>query len=131
MNNVRWQGVLSGAVAFLAAHCLEWLQWTRWFADQSLVAWFTNSGRAVVVTMAFMFVAGLVAGGSTTDRRERMPAVVSVSLGGIVAMIATLLVTGAGSIGPLVVIIGGALLIAGALAGVVTSQQLGAATRTR
>lgn len=131
MNSVRWQGVLSGAVAFLTAHSLEWLKWSAWFADQSLVPWFTNSGYAVLLTMAFMMVAGLVTGSSAPDRRERLPSVVSVSIGGIVAMIAALAITGTGTIGVVVTIVGGALLTLGALVGVVTSQFASTVTNAR
>lgn len=97
--------------------------WLQWFADQSMVAWFTNSGRAVLVTVGFMFVAGLLSGLRTRDRRERMLGAANVAGGGILALVVALMLSGAGTIFPLVIIIGAMLIIAGTYAGAFIAQR--------
>ncbi len=82
-----------------------------------MVPWFTNSGRAVLVTMLFMFVAETVGGYPARNRRELIVGATNVAGGGIVAMIAALIATGIGTLGPIVIIVGGVLVIAGAFAG--------------
>jgi len=123
MASLRWQWVLMGAVAFLAAHVLERMMWLQWFADQSMVAWFTNSGRAVLVTVGFMFVAGFLSNLRTRDRQERMLGAANVAGGGILALVVALVMSGAGTIFPLVIIIGAVLIIAGTYAGAFIAQR--------
>src|SRR4051812_29168917 len=93
LMNMRWRAVLCGAAAFLAAHTVERVEWASWFADHSMVAWFTNSGRAVLMTMAFMAVAEVVGGGPAKSRTELIAGAANVAGGGIVAMIAALIAT--------------------------------------
>ena len=113
---MRWRAVLYGAAAFLAAHAVERVQWASWFADRSMVPWFTNSGRAVLMTMVFMAAAEIVGGSPARTRRELMFGAANVAGGGIVAMIAALIATGMGTLGPIVIVVGAVLVIAGAFA---------------
>lgn len=128
MSTLRWQAILYGAAAFLVAHTIERMMWVSFFAagDTAHPAWFLNSGRAALVTAISLAVAGLVVGRSLSDRRELIPCAANVAGGGIVAMIVTLLVMGPGTIFPLVIIIGGALVIAGAFAGALVASALSA-----
>ncbi|MEI6245121.1 MAG: hypothetical protein WCQ64_08740 [Acidobacteriota bacterium] len=114
----RWRALLSGAAAFLLAHIIERARWTTWFTDaQSLVPWFTNSGRAVGFTVACVFVAALLSGRRERDRDEWMWHAAYVSGGSVAALVVALIASDAGTIAPLVVIVGGALVTAGAYAG--------------
>lgn len=108
-----------GATAFLTAHLTERLLWTSFFGDGavSTVAWFTNSGRAVLFTVTCVAVASLIAGVAARERRDLVVVAANVAGGGIVAMLVALGATGVGTIFPLVIVIGGALVIAGAFAG--------------
>ena len=127
MNTLRWRAILSGAAAFLLAHNLERVMWTTWFTDaQSMVPWFLNSGRAVALTVACVFVAEVLSGAGERDRRELMLHAANVSGGAIVALIFALFASGPGTIAPLVIIIGGALVIAGAFAGTLVVRALAA-----
>lgn len=125
MNTLRWRAILWGAAAFLVAHYVERALWTSWFVDNtSMIPWFTNSGRAVIVTVVCIFVAEILSGTPQRDRGELMLGAANVSGGGIVTMIVALFATGAGTIAPLVIIIGGALVIAGAFAGTLMVRAL-------
>lgn len=124
MSRVRWQSVLMGAAAFLAAHLVERVMWMSWFADSSIVPWFTNSGRAVAVTMSLMAVAGALSALAAHDRSERMHRAASTAGGGTVALIIALTVTGPGTIFPLAIVIGAALIIAGVFAGMFAVHSL-------
>jgi hypothetical protein len=119
VTTLRWRPVLAGAAAFLAAHVVEQFLWTAWFGGAGIKAWFLNSGRAVVATMLCVCVAEVISGYPERDRRELMRGAAGVAGGGIVAMVVTLAVNGPGTIWPLVLIIGGALVIAAAFAGAV------------
>jgi hypothetical protein len=114
---MRWRAVLYGAAAFLLAHAAERALWNEWFADRSLVPWFTNSGRAVLVTMVAMLLAELLGGYPARNRRELFTGAANVAGGGVTAMIAALAGTRTGTLGPIVMIVGAVLVIAGAFAG--------------
>ena len=125
MRHLRWRAILLGAAAFLSAHAIERAMWTRWFADeQAWTPWFTNSGRAVLLTMACVAVAGVVAGVLSRSRRALVPSGANVSGGGILALIFALFVSDAGTIAPVVAIIGGAVVIAAAYAGTAVSALI-------
>ncbi len=124
MRPVRWRSVFAGAAAFLLAHLVERLLWASWFADQSMVAWFTNSGRAVLVTMLFVFAAEAISGTPERDRRQIVCGAAGVSAGAIVTMFVTLMVVGPGTIAPIVIVADSVLLIAAAFAGAVLVMLL-------
>jgi len=127
MNKLRWRAILSGAAAFLLAHNLERVMWTTWFTDaQSMVPWFLNSGRAVAVTLLCVFVAEVLSGLFEPDRHDLVRHAANVSAGAIIALIFALFASGPGTIAPLVIIIGGALVIAAAFAGSLVVRALSA-----
>lgn len=114
---LRWQTVLLGAAAFLTAHIIERTMWTAWFADRSLVPWFTNSGGAVLVTVTFMFVAGIAAGRGGRNRDERLHGAIGVAVGGVATMLVALVASDTGRLVPIAFTIGAVLIIAGVFAG--------------
>ena len=74
MKYLRWRSVVFGAAAFLAAHAVLVAKWATWFGGQ-WEPWFLNdSGPAVVLTAAILFVAALAA--SLLWARDRGDAIV-------------------------------------------------------
>lgn len=126
MSALRWRAVLYGAAAFLIAHTIERIWWTSFFASGGAAhsAWFLNSGRAVLFTAISVAVAGLVVGRMVSDRRDLIAGAASAAGGAIAAMIVVLFTIGPGTIFPLVIIIGGALVIAGTFAGALAASVL-------
>jgi hypothetical protein len=109
--------MLYGAAAFLLAHAVEWQFWDAYFGRPGRDAWFLNTGQATGWTVICVAVAALIGGLGTSDRRELITAAANVAAGATVAMAATLFTIGPGTIFPLVIVIGGALLTAAAFAG--------------
>ena len=101
----RCQGFAVGVLAFVGAHAIEVARWTAWFGG-TYEPWFLNSGRAIVFTMACLFVASLVAG------IVRLSGIM-IAAGGATAMATVLFLGGGSTILPLV-LAAGSLLIAGA-----------------
>ncbi len=128
MSVLRWRAILYGAAAFLIAHTIERFLWARFFSagNAALPAWFLNSGRAVLFTAICLAIAGLVVGAMARDRRELLAGAANVAGGGIVAMIVALFTGGPGTIFPLVIIAGGALVIAGSFAGALATLAVSA-----
>jgi hypothetical protein len=121
--------VFSGAAAFLLAHLLERYLWASWFADRSMVAWFTNSGRAVLVTVLFVFAAAAISGTPERDRREVVRGAASVAAGAIVTMMIALMIVGPGTIAPIVIVADSLLIIAAAFAGALMVMLLSRGAR--
>jgi hypothetical protein len=106
--------VAAGFITFVVAHLVEAAKWTEWFNGQSR-PWFLNSGRAVTFTAACLFVAS-AASGLRSDRPLHHG--VLVALGAVTAMIVVLFLGGrAGTIVPIVLALGGAILAAASMAG--------------
>ncbi len=129
MTRIRWRSVFSGAAAFLLAHLLERYLWASWFADRSMVAWFTNSGRAVLVTVLFVFAAAAISGTPERDRREVVRGAASVAAGAIVTMMIALMIVGPGTIAPIVIVADSLLIIAAAFAGALMVMLLSRGAR--
>jgi hypothetical protein len=128
MSTLRWRAILYGAAAFLVAHTIERFMWASFFSAGDAVhpAWFLNSGRAALFTALSVAVAGVVVGAMARDRRELFAGAANAAGGGIVAMIVALFVSSPGTIFPLVILIGGALVIAGTFAGALVALALSA-----
>jgi hypothetical protein len=128
MKYLRWRSVVFGAAAFLAAHAVLVAKWAAWFGGQ-WEPWFLNdSGRAVAVTAAILFVAALAA--SLLWARDRGDAIVhgvNVAAGAAAAMIGVLAAIGPGTIFP-IVLVGGIII---ALASTVAASVLVAAFKPR
>ena len=115
---MRWRAAALGAAAFLAAHAVILWQWATLAGTHgNEPAWFANSTGAVVVMVVAMATAGIAAARGSSRGHERTRLISSVALGGIVAMVATMVVVGGGTIAPLAVTMGGAVLVTGAFAG--------------
>lgn len=112
-------GVVFGAVVFLAAHVVLLALWRRWLdPGGAYQVWFLNTGRAVALTVAWLLAASFV-GALYAPPRPGQAArrVLGVALGAMAAMAAVLFVTGPGTIFPIVLVIGAAIVAAAVAAG--------------
>jgi hypothetical protein len=104
---IRGTGFVAGLLAFAGAHAIETLMWSTWFESASS-PWFLNSGRAAAFTLVCLLSVSLAAGWF------RVPGV-TIAAGAATGMVAVLFFKrgGAGTIFPIVLIVGG-LVVAGA-----------------
>jgi hypothetical protein len=110
---MNWTRFALGFLTFIGAHVIEATLWQRWFGGAHL-PWFLNSGRAVAFTMSGMFVVSMIA----TARSDRPVAQgLHVAAGGVTAMAVVLLVTGQGTLFPMVLAIGSGLVIVSSVIG--------------
>ena len=119
MKLERAIGVIAGVVAFGIAH---WVITSTSFgttlSPNPLVRpWFTNASGSVLLTAALVAFAALAYALAATARRAAMTRGVTVGAGALVAMFAIMLQMGIGTLGPIVFIIGGAVLLAAGIAG--------------
>jgi hypothetical protein len=120
---IRWKSLLLGAITFLAAHAVEAAAWKTWFHGE-YAPWFLNSGRAVAFTAASLVVVGLIVGVTTPARRGSMVAEWNIAAGAIAAMIVVLFAVGPGTLFPIAIVIGGAVVGVSSVAGVLTGSAL-------
>jgi hypothetical protein len=120
---IRWKSVLLGAIAFLAAHMIESAAWTTWFHGE-YAPWFLNSGRAVAFTAGLLLIIGLVAGINTVAWRDSMITAGNVLAGAVAAMIVVLFAVGPGTLFPIAIVIGVAVLGVSTAAGVFAGSAL-------
>jgi predicted Na+-dependent transporter len=102
---MRWTSLALGAATFLAAHAVEVVMWTAWFAPE-FPPFFTNSGRAVAFTTACVLIGGLLAGLSARDRRDVLIHAGNVTAGAAIAMAGALFWSGPGTLFPIVMVLG-------------------------
>jgi hypothetical protein len=122
---LRWKGVISGALSFVAAHLVETAAWRQWFDPAGQYGpWFLNSGRAVAFTAGCLLLGGAASAIRSSDRRAAFAQGVSVAAGACVAMAVVLFATGPGTLFPIVLAIGGSIAIVSALAGALASWLL-------
>jgi uncharacterized membrane protein len=120
---IRWKSVLLGAIAFLAAHVVESAAWTTWFHGE-YAPWFLNSGRAVAFTAGSLLIIGLVAGINTSAWRDSMITAGNFLAGAVAAMIVVLFAVGPGTLFPIAIVIGVAVLGVSSAAGVFAGSAL-------
>jgi hypothetical protein len=120
---IRWKSALLGAVAFFAAHLIESAAWTTWF-DGEYTPWFLNSGRAVAFTAGLLLIIGLAAGITTLAWRDSMITAANVLAGAVAAMIVVLFAVGPGTLFPIAIVIGVAVLGVSSAAGVFAGSAL-------
>ena len=115
----RALGILVGALAFGLAHFFitSTALGARLTPDPMIRPWFTNSTGAVLLTGALVAIAALALALGAADRRGALARGVTVGVGAIVAMLALLIRMGAGTLGPIVFIVGAVVLLAAGLAG--------------
>jgi len=111
----------SGFVAFVAAHLVESAKWADWFGAQYR-PWFLNSGRAAAFTAACIFVVSATA----VMRSDRpLARAATVAMGAVTAMIVVFFVGGdPGSIFPIVIATGSAVIAVSAFAGALAARAL-------
>lgn len=112
-------GIVTGAAAFGLAHFFitRTSVGARLTPDPMIRPWFTNSTGTVLLTAALVAGGALVFALGAADRRAALMRGVTVGVGAIIAMLALLVRSGAGTLGPIVFIIGGAVLVAAGAAG--------------
>jgi hypothetical protein len=85
--------------------------------DPLIRPWFTNSTGAVLVTAAIVAAAALVMAFGAGDRRGALQRGVTVGVGAAIAMLALWVRMGIGTLGPIAIAIGAAILLAAGAAG--------------
>jgi hypothetical protein len=120
---IRWKSAVLGAVVFVVAHLFLMAGWREWFEPGGdFPPWFLNSGRAVALTGALLFIAGALVGlVARGGAREALVAGGNLAGGATVAMCVVLGLTGPGTLFPIALTIGAGVAVissaAGALAG--------------
>jgi len=127
---IRLVGFIAGALAFWAAHAVERAHWADWFHGE-YDPWFLNSGRAMAATVAAVAVTSAVVaalGGASSNVRG-----LAIGAGAFVAMTLVLFLkpAGPGTIFPIVMVVGGALLVLGSVCGAWTGRALRHIARAR
>jgi hypothetical protein len=111
MKRIRWKSLLLGAATFVAAHVVMVTMWVRWFDGQQ-DPWFLNSGRAIVFTAVCVAAAGAVASALwAQNRSDAMRHGANVATGAVLAMAVLLMRVGPGTIFPIVIVFGGAIVL--------------------
>jgi hypothetical protein len=83
------------------------------FVFAQRLGWFLDDGRSAGVTLGALFVAGLI----TSERQSPLSSGLGVAVGACAAMAVVLFRRGPGTIFPLVLAVGGTLVIAFSVAG--------------
>lgn len=114
-----------GLLAFLLVHFGERLAWNTWFGGVH-EPWFLNSGPAAAVTATWLFVVGVIGGASG------LPGLMLAG-GAFVAMAGVLFFKdgGPGTIYPIVLVFGGALVTATIALGAWIGREIGGLLRSR
>ena len=115
---LRWKSFVLGAVAFLAAHIVQVSRWD-WFESPALhPAWFLNSGRAVGLTFCCLFlVSAAVSALADADHKAVFRSEANLFAGSLMLMLVVLIFVGPGSIFPIVIVVGAAVLLFGIVLG--------------
>ena len=124
---MRWKSAALGAAVFVAAHLVLMAGWREWFQPGGdYPPWFLNSGRAVALTAASLFGAGVVVGLATGGAaRESMVAGGNLAAGAIVVMCVVLALTGPGTLFPIALAIGAGIAVLSSVAGTLTGSAIG------
>ena len=124
---IRWKSAVFGAVVFVAAHLVLMAGWREWFQPGGdFPPWFLNSGRAVALMAAALFIAGLLMGLVTRGGvRDAIVAGGNLAGGAIVAMCVVLALTGPGTIFPIALTIGAGVIVFTCMAGALMAWAVG------
>ncbi len=116
---MKGTSALLGVVTFVAAHYVEVSRWDAWFGGAAQAPWFLNDGnRAALFMMACVFMATVAAGALwARSARDAIVHGVNLAAGAVTAMIVVLfrLPGGAGTLLPIAIAIGAAMLLGSAL----------------
>jgi len=124
---IRWKSAVLGAVVFVAAHLVLMAGWREWFQPGGdFPPWFLNSGRAVALTAALLFIAGALVGLATRGgAREVIVTGGNLAGGATVAMCVVLALTGPGTLFPIALTIGAGVIVFNCVAGALTAWAVG------
>ena len=124
---IRWKSAALGASVFSAAHLVLTARWREWFQPGGdFPPWFLNSGRAVALTAALLFMAGIVVGLTTRGpARESIVAGGNLAGGAIVAMCVVLALSGPGTLFPIALTIGAGVIAFNCVAGALMAWAVG------
>jgi len=124
---IRWKSAVFGAVVFVAAHLVLMAGWREWFQPGGdFPPWFLNSGRAVALMAAALFIAGALVGLVTRGGvRDAIVAGGNLAGGAIVAMCVVLALTGPGTIFPIALTIGAGVIVFNCMAGALMAWAVG------
>jgi len=127
---MRWKSLGLGVAAFTLAHLVEMAAWSSLFGGNAFAPWFLNSSRAGAFTaLTLAVVAALTA---TRENSETLVRGLNVGLGAAAAMILVLMAIGPGTLFPIALAVGLAIVVTASVAGALAGAFLkGAATRTR
>jgi hypothetical protein len=112
-------GIAIGVAAFGLAHWLITSAWLRVTItpDPLIRPWFTNSTGAVLLTAALVGAGAFAFAIGAATRRDALARGVTTGVGAIAAMLAVMFRMGAGTLGPIVFVVGAAVLLAAGTAG--------------
>jgi len=118
---------LLGAVVFVTAHLVLMARWREWFLPGGdFPPWFLNSGRAMAWTGVLLFIAGALVGfASRGGSRDAIVAGGNVAGGATVAMGVVLALTGPGTLFPIALTIGAAVIVFNCVAGALAAWAVG------
>jgi len=127
---VRLIGFIVGALAFWATHAVERAHWSDWFHG-TYDPWFLNSGRAIVLTMSAVAVSSAAVAALAASTREVRG--LTIGAGAFVAMTIVMFLkpAGPGTIFPIVMVVGGVLLMLAGVLGAWTGAGLRRIMRAR
>jgi len=125
----RWRSLMFGAATFLVAHLIERSTWSSLFAGSAATPWFMNAFRAGAFTALLLWlVAGLTAARDVGDALVRG---LNVGLGAAAAMIVVLAVIGPGTLFPIVIAVGTAIVVTASVSGALAGAIVRGARRAR
>ena len=118
----------AGLLTFLAAHEVEVRQWSAWFGGAH-PPWFLNSGSAVAFTLGCVAVASCIV--ALCSARAKRVWGITFAVGASVGMTLVLFLQrgGAGSIFPIVMVGGGALILLSSILGAFVGAEIRRALR--
>lgn len=120
-------GFTAGLLTFAAAHAVEVAMWSTWFGGEH-AAWFLNSGRAAGFTMGCVFVASVVV--AAFDASNLPVGGVTLAAGAALAMTVVLMAGPGSTIAPIVLAIGGGLLVLSSATGTLVGWAIRRAVRS-
>jgi uncharacterized membrane protein len=113
---IRPKLLFLGAATFLAAHAVEVAGWRDWFYGV-YAPWFLNSGRAVAMTAGALVAVAAIVALTIPDRREWLVAGLSLAAGAAIAMAVVLFAVGPGTLFPIAIVVGAAVIAVSSAAG--------------
>ena len=116
---IRWRALILGALTFLVAHAVLLAGWARWFEPGGAhAAWFLNSSRGVVFTVACLVLGSAAAAAIGRDRpRDCVVTGAAFATGAVIGMAVVLFSGDPGTIFPIVLAIGAVIALASGVAG--------------